>query len=97
VEQASAAESLPELYRRVLDRVADLEQQGHRVEGGNMRAEAIRIYSAAWTDGAARRLRKMSQRADRILKGPRPRAPKAPRPPRRLTHALARLNLDRPL
>src|SRR5947199_220779 len=54
VEEPLLAESLPELYRQVLDRVATLESNGLRDEAGLVRNDAIRIYSGAWTESAAR-------------------------------------------
>jgi len=77
VEEPSLAESLPELYRAVLDRVAALEQHGFRVEAGRVRTEATRIYSAAWNEKASRRLRSLRIHADRVVAGQvRPRSPR---------------------
>lgn len=67
------SEILPGLYRAVLDAVAELEARGRRREAGQIRAEATRIYSRAWTGDAARRLRALRIKADRISDG-RPRA-----------------------
>ncbi|HKB27791.1 MAG TPA: hypothetical protein VKC59_02110 [Candidatus Limnocylindrales bacterium] len=74
------AESLPELYRQVLDRVAALEQHDMRDEAALVRTRAIRIYSGAWTETAQRRLRAVRIHAERVLAGydrPRSRRPVA--------------------
>jgi hypothetical protein len=86
VEEPLLAESLPELYRQVLDRVATLESNGLRDEAGLVRNDAIRIYSGAWTESAARRLRSLRIHAERVVDG-RDR----PRSQRRVTLLLARL------
>jgi len=86
VEEPLLAESLPELYRQVLDRVATLESNGMRDEAGLVRNDAIRIYSGAWTESAARRLRSLRIHAERVVDG-RDR----PRSQRRVTLLLARL------
>ena len=59
------SEVLPGLYRAVLDAVADLELHHRRREAAEIRAEATRVYSHAWTADAARRLRALRARADR--------------------------------
>lgn len=86
VEEPLVAESLPELYRQVLDRVATLESSGQREEAGLVRTDAIRIYSGPWTETASRRLRALRIHAERVVDGrDRPRAQ------RRVTLLLARL------
>jgi hypothetical protein len=86
VDEPLLAESLPELYRQVLDRVATLESSGLRDEAGLIRNDAIRIYSGPWTESASRRLRTLRIHADRVVDGrDRPRAQ------RRVTLLLARL------
>lgn len=67
------SEVLPGLYRAILDAVADLESRHRRREAAEIRAEAIRVYSRAWTADAARRMRALRARADRYA-DPRPRA-----------------------
>ena len=67
------SEILPGLYRAVLDAVAELEARGRRREAGEIRAEATRVYSRAWTSDAAQRLRTLRSRADRVLQGRRGR------------------------
>jgi hypothetical protein len=66
VDEPPVAEVLPGLYRAVLDAVADLEAINRRPAATAIRSEAIRVYSRAWTPDAARRLRSLRIRADRI-------------------------------
>jgi len=80
VEEPLVAESLPELYRQVLDRVAALERQDMRDEAALVRNQAIRIYSGSWTEPAQRRLRALRIQAERVVAGherPRSRRPVA--------------------
>jgi hypothetical protein len=56
MDPKTAAEELPELYRALLDRIAQIDAAGHRSLGYRIRAEAIRIYSRAWDDRARRGL-----------------------------------------
>jgi hypothetical protein len=65
----SAAESLPALYRAILDVIADLERQGRRVEAVRIRAQAAAVYSRAWDDSGRRRLTQLHTRAWRLLEG----------------------------
>ena len=62
MEPNSAAETLPELYRAVLDRVAEIAASGRRPLANDIRAEAIRIYSRAWDDRARRQLEALLRR-----------------------------------
>jgi hypothetical protein len=71
VEQQPVAEVLPGLYRAVLDAVGALEARGHRREAAKIREEATAAYSKAWNEAAARRLRSLRARADRIAEGRR--------------------------
>jgi hypothetical protein len=64
---ATLAEDLPEIYRTILDRVADLERVGARRDAGRIRAEATRAYSDAWNESARRQLMGLLARADRSL------------------------------
>ena len=59
------AEILPGLYRAVLDAIADLEARGRRAEAALIRTEATRVYSRAWNEAAAHRLRALRTRATR--------------------------------
>jgi hypothetical protein len=63
----SVAEDLPELYRTILDRVADLEQIGSRHEAGQIRVSATEAYSSAWDAAAQRVLLGLLARAERRL------------------------------
>jgi hypothetical protein len=56
MEPKSASEELPDLYRAVLDRVAELEASRQRELANRIRAEAIHIYSRAWDERARREL-----------------------------------------
>jgi hypothetical protein len=66
VDESPISETLPRLYRAVLDGVADLEARSLRRDAAAIRADAIRIYSRSWTPDAARRLRGLRARADRL-------------------------------
>jgi hypothetical protein len=61
---ASIAEALPRIYRRVLDAVARLEQLGARREAAKFRNSAIQVYSAAWNAKTHRRLEEILGRAE---------------------------------
>jgi hypothetical protein len=56
------AETLPALYRAILDRVAELEAGGRRTEAARMRSDATGIYSRAWDEKARRRLQALLDR-----------------------------------
>jgi hypothetical protein len=64
---STLAEDLPELYRAILDRVAELERIGARPIAGRIRADATRAYSDAWDESARRLLLGLLARADRSL------------------------------
>lgn len=61
------AEDLPEIYRAILDRVADLERIGARGEAGRIRQRATRAYSDAWDESARRQLLRLLAHAQRGL------------------------------
>ena len=67
---AALAEDLPELYRAILDRVAELERIGARRDAGRIRAAATRCYSDAWNESARRELLRLLARAHRGLAVP---------------------------
>lgn len=91
VEGPSIAHALPELYRRLLDRVAALELLGHRHEADRIRAAAVTAYSAAWDDAAMARLEALRIRAERVHDGQeRPRHPSRVTPAVRLRLRLVR-------
>jgi hypothetical protein len=66
----SVAEDLPELYREILDRVADLERMGARRDAARIRADATRAYSNAWDEAARRVLVGLIARAGRAAAAP---------------------------
>jgi hypothetical protein len=77
------AEHVPELYRAILDRLADLETRGHRAEAAWIRRSAIATYGGAWNERSKRALERLISRADRVLTGhDRPRLSR-PAPARR--------------
>ena len=65
----SIAHDLPELYRAVLERVAQLERGGARREAAIIRSDAIAAYSVRWDEAAKRRMTALVARADRVLGG----------------------------
>lgn len=67
VDAAPVAESLPERYRRVLDRIAELETAGRHREADRVRRDATRSYSRRWNDQTAERLDFLAERAERLL------------------------------
>ena len=67
VDAPPVAESLPERYRQVLDRIADLEVAGHRLAADGVRRAAIRAYSGSWNERTALRLEGLATRAERLL------------------------------
>lgn len=64
------AETLPERYRAVLDRIADLEASGRRHEADDVRRRAIREYSRIWNARTGRRLDALAAQAERLLTVP---------------------------
>lgn len=73
MDESPISEILPGLYRAVLDAVASLEAHDLRRDAAAIRADATLVYSRAWTPDAARRLRTLRLRADRIREARRPR------------------------
>lgn len=59
MDPKTAAEELPELYRALLDRIAQIDAAGHRSLGYRIRAEATRIYSRAWDERARHGLQEL--------------------------------------
>jgi hypothetical protein len=66
------AEDLPEIYRAILDRIADLERIGARGDAGRIRVRATRAYSNAWNEAARRQLLRLLAHAQRglVVTGP---------------------------
>lgn len=54
--EVSVAETLPRIYRRVLDAVGRLEELGARRDAARYRQTAIATYSGAWDVACHRRL-----------------------------------------
>ena len=69
VDAPSIAETLPETYRRVLDRIADLDVAGYRREADLVRRDAIRAYARRWNGHTATQLDRLAERAERVLGG----------------------------
>jgi hypothetical protein len=77
MDPKTAAEELPELYRALLDRIAQIDAAGQRSLGYRIRAEATRIYSRAWDDRARRGLEALlRQTAEKssVRRQPQPRS-----------------------
>ncbi|HEX5450880.1 MAG TPA: hypothetical protein VFW86_00695 [Candidatus Limnocylindrales bacterium] len=66
MDAQTVAETLPERYRAVLDRIADLEACGRRHDADEIRRQAIRAYSRAWTSRTARTLDSLAHRASTL-------------------------------
>lgn len=60
----TVAETLPRVYRRVLDAVARLERLGGRDEAAGLRSAAIRVYSGPWDGVSHRRLEDVLARTE---------------------------------
>lgn len=69
MEHQPIAETLPVLYRAVLDAVAELEVRGLRNEAATIRADATEAYSGPWNPGATRRLSNLRDRAHKVMQG----------------------------
>jgi hypothetical protein len=66
-QETTVAETLPRVYRRVLDAVARLGELGERREAGRLRAAAIEAYSGAWNTRTHRRLEEIVARAEALV------------------------------
>ncbi len=75
MEPEPLSETLPVMYRAVLDAIGELEALGFRREAAQVRVEATRAYSGAWNPAAARRMQVLRERADRLAAGERRRRP----------------------
>lgn len=62
--ELTVAETLPRVYRRVLDAVGRLEQLGGRQEAARFRSTAIRLYSGSWDAASHRRLEEVAVRTE---------------------------------
>ena len=61
------AEAFPDLYRTILDGIADLERAGQRTEAYRIRIAAASAYSGAWSDAGHRRLALIAERLEQSL------------------------------
>ncbi len=76
--ESTLAETLPTLYRAILDRIAIVERLGERREAQLVRLAATTSYATAWDDRTHRRLLALHRRLDRVIAGhdrPRRRRP----------------------
>jgi hypothetical protein len=62
--ELTVAETLPRVYRRVLDAVGRLERLGGRQDAARFRSAAIRVYSGSWDAAAHRHLEEVATRAE---------------------------------
>jgi hypothetical protein len=62
--EQTIAETIPRLYRDVLDGLALLEELGARGEAARWRTEAIAGYSRAWDAACHKRLQELLGRID---------------------------------
>lgn len=67
MESSLAAEAFPEIYRVILDGVAELERVGQRTEAQRVRKAATTTYSGAWGEAGYRRLQLLVARIERSL------------------------------
>jgi len=70
VDHAPVAEWLPERYRHLLDRIADLEAGGRHADADRIRRSAIRAYSRRWNEATAGRLDSLADEASKIAASP---------------------------
>jgi hypothetical protein len=62
--ELTVAETLPRVYRRVLDAVGRLEQLGGRQDAARFRTTAIRVYSGSWDAKSHRQLEEVAVRTE---------------------------------
>jgi len=62
--ELTVAETLPRVYRRVLDAVGRLERLGGTHEAARFRMSAIRVYSGAWDAASHRGLEEIAARTE---------------------------------
>ncbi len=72
---ASVAEALPRIYRRVLDAADRLEQLGARREAARFRGTAIAVYSGSWDAKSHRRLEEILGRVEAASREQERRSP----------------------
>ena len=64
--ETTVAETLPRVYRRILDAVARLAALGARRDAARFRSDAIEVYSRAWDAKNHRRLEEILARAEAL-------------------------------
>jgi hypothetical protein len=70
-QRASPAAEMPLMYRAVLDLVVELERMGAWRDAAEIRAEAIRSYSALWDRGSFDSMSRLGLKAIRLVDGRR--------------------------
>jgi hypothetical protein len=68
MDDQTAAEALPTLYRAVLESVARLERAGERQAAYDIRNKALRTYSTRWDERGRRDLGRLERDAQARLK-----------------------------
>ncbi len=63
MDEQTAAERLPSLYREVLDAVTRLERAGERSIAFEIRRKAVRVYSTRWDEHGRRNLERLGREA----------------------------------
>jgi transcription initiation factor IIE alpha subunit len=66
--EQTIAETLPCLFREVLDALARLEELGARADAARLRSEAIEGYSRAWDLACQKRLERLLGRIDNAVR-----------------------------
>ena len=73
--ELTVAETLPRLYRRVLEAVRRLEQLGGRQDAARFRSAAIRVYSGSWDPASHRKLEDVATHAEAAVRDRERREP----------------------
>ena len=71
--ELTVAETLPRVYRRVLDAIERLERLGDRQEAARFRVAAIRVYSDPWDASSYHRLEDVAIRTEAAARSREPR------------------------
>ncbi len=74
MDQQTASEEMPSLYRAVLDTVWRLERLGERDFALSARQRAVRTYATRWDEGGRKELARINAEALRRLASCRPAA-----------------------
>jgi hypothetical protein len=70
MDNTTAAEGFPGLYRAILDGIAELERLGWRSEADRIRKASTAAYSGPWGRAGYRRLEQQRLRIERTLATP---------------------------